>query len=126
MESIVQLNGNPSKLRIGVIGYGYWGPNVVRNFNNAPGATVTSVCDFKSSALERVRAVYPSMGLTTDPADILRDPMIDAVAIATPITTHFQLAKEALENGKHVFVEKPFTGNSRDAELLSSWRKERS
>src|SRR5262245_53164934 len=98
-----------STLKIGVIGYGYWGPNVVRNFYNAPGATVTAVCDMNPAALQRVRRNYPAMTTTNNPDDILNSPEIDAVAVVTPISYHFPLAKKALENGKHVFVEKPFT-----------------
>ena len=105
-------------LKIGVIGYGYWGPNVVRNFYNTPGATVSAVCDFSAAALQRVRKTYPSMEVTNDPDDILTSPRIDAVAIVTPISHHFPLAKKALENGKHVFVEKPFTATSAQAEEL--------
>jgi predicted dehydrogenase len=107
-----------STLKIGVIGYGYWGPNVVRNFYNAHNATVVSVCDFNPKCLQRVRQTYPSMAVTTDPADILTSTEIDAVAIVTPIAHHFPLAKKALENGKHVFVEKPFTATVAQAEEL--------
>jgi len=109
---------NTSTLRIGVIGYGYWGPNVVRNFYNAPNAAVTLVCDLNPKSLQRVRQAYPSMAVTTNPADILTSPDIDAVAIVTPISHHFSLAKEALNNGKHVFVEKPFTATAAEAEEL--------
>jgi len=105
-------------LKIGVIGYGYWGPNVVRNFHNTPNAVVAAVCDLNVKSLQRVRRTYPSMVLTTNPKDILTSPDIDAVAIVTPITHHYSLAKAALENGKHVFVEKPFTANTREAEEL--------
>ena len=105
-------------VRIGVIGYGYWGPNIVRNFFNAQNATVVAVCDLNPKSLERVRKTYPFLQLTTDPADILTSPDIDAVAIVTPISQHFPLAKKALENGKHVFVEKPFTRTSAEAEEL--------
>jgi len=105
-------------VRIGVIGYGYWGPNIVRNFFNAQNATVVAVCDLNPKSLERVRKTYPFLQLTTDPADILTSPNIDAVAIVTPISQHFPLAKKALENGKHVFVEKPFTRTSAEAEEL--------
>jgi predicted dehydrogenase len=91
---------------------------VVRNFYNTANATVVSVCDLNPKALTRVRKIYPSMTVTTDPADILNSPDIDAVAIVTPISHHFPLAKKALENGKHVFVEKPFTANSAQAEEL--------
>ena len=111
-------NKNSSTLRIGVIGYGYWGPNVVRNFYNTPNAVVVSVCDSNVKSLQRARRMYPSMTVTTNPADILTSPGIDAVAIVTPISHHFPLAKKALENGKHVFVEKPFTANVAEAEQL--------
>ncbi len=107
-----------SILKIGVIGYGYWGPNVVRNFYNTPNASVVSVCDLNVKSLQRVRKTYPSMTVTNNPADILTSPDIDAVAIVTPISHHFPLAKKALENGKHVFVEKPFTANVAEAEEL--------
>jgi predicted dehydrogenase len=109
---------NNNTLKIGVIGYGYWGPNVVRNFYNAANAMVVSVCDLNSTALSRVRKVYPSMTVTTNPSDILLNPEIDVVAIVTPISQHFPLAKKALENGKHIFVEKPFTASSAQAEEL--------
>ena len=111
-------NKKSSTLNIGVIGYGYWGPNVVRNFYNATNAAVTCVCDLNPKSLQRVRRNYPSMAVTTDPDDILTSPEIDAVAIVTPISHHFSLAKKALENGKHIFVEKPFTANSAEAEQL--------
>jgi len=107
-----------STLRIGVVGYGYWGPNVVRNFYNTPGATVTAVADMSSAALQRVRRTYPAMTVTQDPDEIITSPDVDAVAIVTPISHHYRLAKKALENGKHVFVEKPFTANSAQAEEL--------
>ncbi len=109
---------NSSTLKMGVVGYGYWGPNVVRNFYNSANATVVSVCDLSPKSLQRVRRTYPSMQVTTDPTDILSSPEIDAVAIVTPISHHFLLAKKALENGKHVFVEKPFTANVSQAEEL--------
>jgi len=109
---------NSSTLKIGVIGYGYWGPNIVRNFYNASNATVACVCDLSPKSLQRVRRHYPSMAVTTNADDILLSPEIDAVAIVTPISHHFPLAKRALENGKHIFVEKPFTANSAEAKQL--------
>lgn len=111
-------NKNSAALKIGVIGYGYWGPNVVRNFYNTPNASVVSVSDLSTKALQRVRRMYPSMAVTTNAMDIVTSPEIDAVAIVTPITYHFPLAKEALLNGKHVFVEKPFTATVAEAEEL--------
>ena len=107
-----------STVRIGVIGYGYWGPNVVRNFYNTPNAVVASVCDLCPTSLQRVRRADPSMEVTTNPAKLRTSPEIDAVAIVTPISHHFSLAKAALNNGKHVFVEKPFTASAAEAEEL--------
>ena len=111
-------NRNSSTLKIGVVGYGYWGPNVVRNFYNVPNASVVAVADISPKSLERVRGVYPSMEVTTNADDILTNPNIDAVAIVTPISHHYPLAKKALENGKHIFVEKPFTASVAEAEDL--------
>jgi predicted dehydrogenase len=111
-------NRNSSTLKIGVVGYGYWGPNVVRNFYNVPNTAVVAVADVSPKSLERVRGVYPSMDVTTCADDILTNPNIDAVAIVTPISQHYPLAKKALENGKHVFVEKPFTASVAEAERL--------
>ncbi len=105
-------------VNIGVIGYGYWGPNIVRNFHSASDAKVVSVCDTNPKSLDRVLRTYPSMTVTTDPMEVLESPNIDAVAIVTPISHHFPLAKIALENGKHVFVEKPFTRTSDEGKQL--------
>ncbi len=105
-------------IRVGVIGYGYWGPNIVRNLHGLDSTTVTAVCDKNPAALARARKLYPEIKTVTDPEEILRSPEIDAVAVITPVWTHFELAKAALENGKHVFVEKPFTSNTAQAEQL--------
>ena len=105
-------------VRVGVIGFGYWGPNIVRNFHSLEHCQVVAVCDKNASALNRAQRSYPGVQLTSDFAEILRSPDIDAVAIITPVWTHFELAKAALENGKHVFVEKPFTSTSAQAEEL--------
>jgi predicted dehydrogenase len=107
-----------STVRVGVIGYGYWGPNIVRNFSALDNCDLVSICDRSPNALKRAARLYPGVQLTTDAAEILGAPDIDAVAIVTPVWTHFDLAKAALENGKHVFVEKPFTSTSRQAEEL--------
>jgi predicted dehydrogenase len=114
----MKSKGNSSMVNIGVVGYGYWGPNVVRNFYNATGATVVAVCDRSEKALGRVSEMYPSIRLTSDVNDIMTSTEIDAVAVVTPISQHYPLAKLALENGKHVFVEKPFTATSAQAEEL--------
>src|SRR5512143_3005053 len=105
-------------INIGVIGYGYWGPNIVRNFNSLEGARALSICDGSQTSLSRARKVNPLVALTCDYNDILTSKDIDAVAIITPVSSHFDLAKKALENGKHVFVEKPFTATIAQAEEL--------
>jgi predicted dehydrogenase len=105
-------------IRVGVIGYGYWGPNIVRNFHGQEHSRVVMVCDKSANSIRRVRQSYPDMYVTGDADEILKATDIDAVAIVTPVCTHFDLAKAALENGKHIFVEKPFTCTSLQAEIL--------
>ncbi|HTS05645.1 MAG TPA: Gfo/Idh/MocA family oxidoreductase [Candidatus Eisenbacteria bacterium] len=105
-------------IRIGVIGYGYWGPNIVRNLQSLEGARVTTVCDRDAKALRRARQAFPGLETTAEASEVLASPEIDAVAVITPVWTHYELAKQALENGKHVFVEKPFTCASAQAERL--------
>jgi predicted dehydrogenase len=105
-------------VRIGVIGYGYWGPNIVRNFHAHDCSEVVLVCDQSPKCLERLRKAHPAMPFTTSADEILKSPNIDVVAVVTPVGTHFELAKAALENGKHIFVEKPFTCSVREAEEL--------
>ena len=105
-------------IRVGLIGYGYWGPNLVRNFNASEGSQVDMVCDMSQQSLKKVRKSYPNMKVTTDSNELIKDPTIDVVAIATPVFTHYELAKKALEEGKNVFVEKPFTYTSAEAEAL--------
>ena len=105
-------------IRVGVLGYGYWGPNIVRNFHAQEQAEVVVVCDKSLKAGERLKKVYPTIPFTTDENEILRSAKVDAVCVITPVATHYSLAKRALENGKHVFVEKPFTCNSAQAEEL--------
>jgi len=107
-----------SMIRVGVIGYGYWGPNIVRNLNGLEFARPHMVCDKSSKALARVRKAHPGIQTVSDPAEILCSPEIDAVAVVTPVWTHYELAKRALESGKHVFIEKPFTSNSAQAKEL--------
>lgn len=105
-------------INIGVIGYGYWGPNLVRNFAEIPGVKVTKVSDFKPELLAKVQSRYPTIEVTTNCQDIFTDPKIDAVVIATPVSTHFDLALAALLSGKHVLVEKPITTTSEQAMRL--------
>ncbi len=105
-------------LNIGVIGYGYWGPNIVRNFSSIPGAKVVAVCDLEVWALQQVQRNYPDIRITNDCNDIITSPDIDAVAVITPVSSHYEIARKALFNGKHIFVEKPFTASIAQAEEL--------
>jgi predicted dehydrogenase len=102
-------------INIGVIGCGYWGPNLVRNFSEVSGAKVKTVSDFRLELLTKMQARYPAIQITTDCQDIFNDPEIDAVAIATPVSTHYDLALAALKAGKHVMVEKPMTATTEQA-----------
>ncbi|MGZ3884781.1 MAG: Gfo/Idh/MocA family protein, partial [Bacteroidia bacterium] len=105
-------------MNVGIIGYGYWGPNLVRNFSLVNNCKVKMVSDFRAERLAIVSRTYPAVAVTTNPDDILLSKEIDAVVIATPVFTHFALAKKALENGKHVLLEKPMTSTTKEAEEL--------
>ncbi|HEY8657184.1 MAG TPA: Gfo/Idh/MocA family oxidoreductase [Candidatus Limnocylindria bacterium] len=107
-------------LRVAVIGAGYWGPNLVRNFSEAPGANVVAVADLSEERLAGIRKRFPAVRTTTDHRSLLADPDIDAVCIVTPISTHRPLAEEAFAAGKHVFVEKPLSGTVADAEAIAA------
>ena len=105
-------------IALGVIGYGYWGPNLVRNFMEVPGVRVHTISDLQASRLLQAAGRYPSVKTTTDHREILADPAIDALAIATPVSTHFDLALQALRAGKHVFVEKPLAATVEEGQQL--------
>jgi predicted dehydrogenase len=105
-------------IRIGVIGYGYWGPNIVRNFHTHECSEVALVCDKNPKAEERLKKTHSSISFTTDAMEVVKSPHIDVVAVVTPVWTHYELAKAALENGKHIFVEKPFTCSETQGEEL--------
>lgn len=105
-------------VKFGVIGYGYWGPNVVRNLDRLDEAQVIAVCDRDANARNKVKKAYPHVRVTADASELMTSTDIDAVAVVTPVWTHFELAKAALENGKHIFVEKPFASNTAQAEEL--------
>lgn len=105
-------------INIGIIGYGYWGPNLVRNFADTPGATVAAVADLDPSKLQIAKRRYPNIKATTDLNDLLQDPSIDAIAVATPVYTHFELGMEALKAGKHLWLEKPMADSSVQARKL--------
>jgi predicted dehydrogenase len=98
--------------RVGVVGLGYWGPNLVRNFHDVPDVEVAWICDRSEDRLEHLGRRYPAVRRTTDFGDLLSDEGLDAIAIATPVRTHFRLASLALESGKHVLVEKPLAASS--------------
>lgn len=99
-------------MNFGVIGYGYWGPNVVRNLATLDGTQVLAIADLDAGARQRAQRAYPAIHVTADAREVLTSTKIDAIAVISPVWTHYELAKAALENGKHVFVEKPFTANT--------------
>ncbi len=105
-------------LQAGLIGYGYWGPNVARNFNANPDCELACIADMSEPRRRAAAAAFPHVRIC-ETEDILADPTIDVVAIATPVFTHYELAKRALEQGKHVWVEKPMTSTSEQAEELT-------
>jgi predicted dehydrogenase len=103
---------------LGIIGCGYWGPNLVRNFHGLPAARVKTVSDLRPGRLDFIRENYPDIETTSDFETIINDPEIDAVAVVTPVTTHREIAELALRAGKHVFVEKPLAHTGEDAWAL--------
>ena len=105
-------------VNIGVIGYGYWGPNLVRNFAETPGANIAAVSDLDPRKLELVKRRFPAVKTSTRFLDLLEDPAIDAIAVATPVNTHFELGMAALKAGKHLWLEKPMTETSLQARKL--------
>jgi predicted dehydrogenase len=107
-----------SPVTIGVIGCGYWGPNLLRNFAENERAQLRWMCDVDTKRLEHFGRRYPSARTTTDSERLFDDPGLGAVVVATPVSTHYDFARRALEAGKHVLVEKPFTASVREAEEL--------
>jgi predicted dehydrogenase len=112
-------------INVAVIGCGYWGPNLVRNFHEVPDAQVAIVCDTDRNRLDFIKKRYPSLKVTKDARTIFDDPEIDAVCIATPVVSHFELAHQALLHDKHVLVEKPMTRHIHEAEELIKVAEER-
>jgi predicted dehydrogenase len=117
-ETVIAPRENTALIKFGVVGYGYWGPNVVRNLDRLDETKVVAVCDKSPAAQRKVAKAYPDVRVTDDPAELMSSPDIDAIAVVTPVWTHYELAKAALQNGKHVFVEKPFTSNAAQAQEL--------
>lgn len=105
-------------VNFGVIGYGYWGPNIVRNLVNLEGSQVIAIAEISAEARNRAQRAYPGIKVTADASEVIKSSEIDAIAVVSPVWTHYELTKAALENGKHVFVEKPFTSNAAQAETL--------
>ena len=102
----------------GVIGYGYWGPNIVRNLANLDGSQVKAIAEINPAAQARARKAYPGVRITASAMEVISATDIDVIAIVSPVWTHYELTKAALENGKHVFVEKPFTSTAARRELI--------
>ena len=105
-------------MNFGVIGYGYWGPNIVRNLMGIEGSAVVAIAELSAAARARAQKAYPGVKVISDTAELFKSPQVDAVAVISPVWTHYDLAKAALMSGKHVFVEKPFTSNSAQGQEL--------
>lgn len=113
------MDQNPSKIKIGVIGCGYWGPNLVRNFSSQKKSVVTLISDMNPVRLNHIRELYPQVRTTQNAEELIQSKDVDAVCIATPVSTHYALAKAALKAGKHILVEKPFVAQSAQARELN-------
>ena len=105
-------------MKFGVIGYGYWGPNIVRNLMSLEGSQVVAIAEISPAARLRAQKAYPGVQVTADAMSVITSTEIDAIAVVSPVWTHYELTKAALENGKHVFVEKPFTSTGAQGEEL--------
>ncbi|ROS00122.1 putative dehydrogenase [Sinobacterium caligoides] len=112
-------------INIGVIGYGYWGPNIVRNIMETEGASVSVVCDKNEEAYQHLKKLHPAVKCVVDAEQVFIDDHLDAIAIITPVSSHYALARRALESGKHLFVEKPFTKTSQQAKTLIKLAREK-
>ena len=106
------------KVRVGVVGLGYWGPNLARNFDRLPGAELAYCCDLDEANLAKARSLYPATTITDDYSQLLADDALDAIVVATSVPTHYALGKKALEAGKHTFIEKPIALKAADAQDL--------
>jgi predicted dehydrogenase len=110
---------------VAVVGLGYWGPNLVRNLHDVADAQAVAACDLRPDRLEQIGRRYPAVKLTSSYEEVLADPAVEAVAIATPVSTHYPLATAALDAGKHVFVEKPLAASSAECEALLARARDR-
>ena len=105
-------------INVGLIGFGYWGPNLARNFNLNPDFNLSAICDFSGDRLEAAGKHYPQVNLYKDLTEFYKDKVLDVIAIATPVATHYKLAKNAILTGRHVWLEKPMTETVAQAEEL--------
>ncbi|MCG8571864.1 MAG: Gfo/Idh/MocA family oxidoreductase [Spirochaetes bacterium] len=113
-------------LKLGIVGCGYWGPNLIRNFNALKEVEIKTICDKDTERLDHMKELYQHVNVTTDFSDIINDSEIDAVAIATPVYTHHKLAKQCLEAGKHTFIEKPMANSVTECDELIKIANEKS
>lgn len=113
-------------INIAVVGCGYWGPNLIRNFHSLPDCRVKTICDFNLERIAHFKKVFPSVCATTNIDEIINDPEVNAVAIATPVQTHFPIAEKSLRAGKHTFIEKPMAASSDQCRELINTAKARS
>jgi len=118
--------GSSSTIKVGVIGYGYWGPNIVRNLLSHPDISVAVVADQRKQRLLALKKTYPSIATVSEGKDVIAAKGIDAIAIATPVNSHYSLVRAALAAGKHVLVEKPLAASLRDAESLVTYARKKS
>jgi predicted dehydrogenase len=112
-------------MKIGLIGYGYWGPNLARNFSANPDFDLAYICDFSQDRLKAASSIYKQTKLVNDPEVLFKDASLDAVGIATPVSTHFELASKAIESGKDVWLEKPMTEKVEQGEKLIALAEKR-
>lgn len=110
---------------IGIVGLGYWGPNLLRNFHATEGANVLYGCDLDEKRIAKLQAAFPAVTYTADYSQLLQDPAVDLIVVATRTAGHFPLAKQALEAGKHVFIEKPMTATVAEATELNKLAEEK-
>jgi len=119
------MKNNKKTIKLGLVGCGYWGPNLVRNLRQAPDCELKTLCDTSESRLNHMRRLYPEVLMTNQFSDLLQDSELDAIAIATPVRFHYEMAKAALSLGKHVFIEKPMARTVAEAEELQSLAEQR-
>jgi predicted dehydrogenase len=112
-------------IRMGVIGCGYWGPNLIRNFHNNAEVEVVAMADLDPDRLQRVGGLYPTVARTTDAREVIADDSLDAIVVATPVSTHYPLGMQVLESGKHLFLEKPMASSSQECRRLNETAESR-